>query len=260
MRTTGTSFCVALAAIAAATVGGVANAITVPDFSAPGIPSPGYVDFAALNYSASLNPSGGGYTLTILGTNPNAGLFNFQNASYLIGGEQVKLTVNFDATGHLVPTVANTIEIDGSLAAWNKPFLGTPPAGFSWSAQGYEKLFGAELTGVGVDAKDEALGFTTANFSGWANQPQFATGSESLWLFSLSGGLDGSKWGGKNSWGKSSWDKFLDQIEDHRPLQAANFYAIGSITTVPLPATTLLLLGGLLVMGGFARRKTRPAA
>jgi hypothetical protein len=258
MRTTRKTLGVGLTVIVAATAGGVANAITVPDFSAPGIPSPGYVDFAALNYSASLNPTGGGgYTLTILGTNPNVGLFNFKNAAYLIGGEEVKLTVNFDATGHLVPTTANTIEIDGSLASWNKPLIGSPPAGYSWSAQKYEKLFGAVLTGVGVDSKDEALGFATADFSGWANQPQFASpnASESLWLFSLLGGLDDSKRGGKNS-----WDKLLDEIEDHRPLKAANFHAIGSITTVPLPGTALLLLGGLAGFGGFVRRRRAPAA
>jgi hypothetical protein len=256
MRKTCKTLCVGLAVIAAATVGGVANAINVPDFSAPGIPSPGYVDFAALNLSASLKASGGGYTLTILGTNPNVGLFNFKNAAYLIGGEQVKLTVNFDATGHLVPTAANTIEIDGSLAPWDKPLIGTPPAGFSWSAQKYEKLFGAELTGVGVDSKDEALGFSTADFSGWANQPQFASSnaSESLWLFSLLGRSDDSKRRSKNP-----WDKFLDEIEDHHRLKPGTFFGIGSITTVPLPAPALLLLGGLAGLGGFVRRRRAPA-
>jgi hypothetical protein len=245
MRKTFKILHVGLAAILAATTGGVANAITVPNFTAPGIPSPGYVDFAALNYSASLTASGAGYTLTILGSNPNAGLFNFKNASYLIGNEQVKLTVNFDSTGHLVASPADSIEIDGSLAAWNKPLIGSPPAGYSWSAQKYEKLFSAQLTSVGVDSKDEALGFTTAGFSGWANQPQFATTSESLWLFSLFGG--------------SKWDAFLDEIEDHNKLKAATFYAIGSITTVPLPSTMLLLLGGLVGVGAFARRQRAPA-
>jgi hypothetical protein len=248
MRKTCKNVCVGMAVIAASTFGGVANAVTVPDFSAPGIASPGYVDFAALNLSASLKSSGSGYTLTILGTNPNAGVFNFKNASYLIGDEQVKLTVNFDATGHLVTTKANTIEIDGSLAAWNKPSIGTAPAGFSWSAQRNETLFGAVLTGVGVDSKRDALGFSTADFFGWANQPQFASAnaSESLWLFSLFGG--------------SKWDSFLDQIEDHSHLNAANFFGIGSITTVPLPSTMLLLLGGLAGAGGFVRRRRAPAA
>jgi hypothetical protein len=242
-----------LAVIAAAGLSGVANAVTVPNFTAPGISSPGYPDFSAINYSASLSASSTGYTLTIVGSDPNAGVLNFKNADYLIGGEQVKLTANFDATGHLVASPANTIEIDGSIGPSNKPLIGRAPAGYSWSAQKYGKLFGAELTGVGVDTKDGALGFSTADFSGWASQLfGYPNAAESVWLFSL---LGGSNWSGKNSWGS-----FLDEIEDHNPLKASKFYAIGSITTVPVPTTMLLLIGGLVGLGGFARRRNAAAA
>ena len=249
-----------------------AHAFTVPDFKGtdPSIGSPGYPDFSALNLSASLtaNRSDTVYTLTIQGSNPNIGIFNFPNTAYLVGNEEVKLTAYFDSTGHLLTGSGynDSYEIDGSLAASSKPTFGSKLVGYSWATQPVEKLFSATLTGVTVDSKDEALGFGSTNFSGWANQKQF-TGtsgkdSESVWLYSLLSSLGGSygsnmtsgtHWGG--GWGGSDWNNFLAEIKNHSHLNSATFFGIGSIATVPLPAAFLLFGSGLLGLGGVLRRR-----
>ena len=261
---------VAVASLAAMLVTGIAHAFTVPDFkgSDPSIGSPGYPDFSALNLSASLtaNSSGTVYMLSIQGSNPNVGVFNFQNASYLVGHEQVKLTAYFDSSGNLLTGSGynDSYEVDGSLAPSSNPTLGSPPKGYSWAAQSVEKLFSATLTGVTVDSKDEALGFGSTNFGGWANQKQF-TGtngkdSESVWLYSLLssfGGSYASSMAGGAHWsrGGSDWDSFLAQIKSHNQLKTATFFGIGSIGTVPLPAAILLFGSGLLGLGGLLRRR-----
>ena len=77
-----------------------AAALTVPTFvgADPSISSPGYPDFWAANFSASLrkNSAGTVYTLTIDESNPNIGVFNFPGGAYLVGNEEVELTAHFD--------------------------------------------------------------------------------------------------------------------------------------------------------------------
>jgi hypothetical protein len=252
----------AAASLATVLVTGVAHAITVPSFtgSDPSVVSPGYPDFLAANYSASLtaNSQGSVYTLSIQGSNPNVGVFNFKNADYLVGNESIKLTANFDARGNLLTGkgFTNSYEIDGSLAASSNPTIGSAPAGYSWTAQPVEKLFSATLASVTVDSNDEALGFKSTSFGGWANQKQFTGGgtpSESVWLFSLLSPL--SSFSSQASAANKDWNTFLSEIKTHSSLKANTFYGIGSIATVPLPAALLLLGSGLLGFGGIARRR-----
>jgi hypothetical protein len=256
----------------------------VPDFKGtdPSIGSPGYPDFWATDFSASLqctascsNSSKAVWTLSIAGSNPNIGVFNFPNGAYLVGNEQVKLTANFSSTGTLLTNLANTYEIDGSLAPSSSPTNGTKAPNVSWTSQPVEKLFSSSLTAVTVDSKNEALGFKSTNFGGWANQKQFTGGSttESVWLYSLfspkhsSGrddGDDGDHRGHRGNRdgfhpGFSDWDSFVAEIKNHSLLKSKTFFGLSSIATVPLPAAALLFASGLAGLGYFRRRRADAA-
>jgi hypothetical protein len=260
----------ALIAIAAA---GTAQAFQDPPFSAPGVPKPGYPAFVAGADHVTLtrgpttdsaSAANAVYTLSISATTQNVGLFNFPSAAYIVGGEQLKLTAHFDATGHLLTNLANTFEVDGSLKAWGSPDFGTKPAGFSWTAQPVEKLFSVSLANIAVDSTHEAIGFTTTNFGGWANQKQFTGGgtpSESLWLYSLLGsallptaGMTDPTVAYTYGTTNSAWNTFLSELKNHTQLKTGTFYNIGAVATVPLPAAIWLLGGGLAALGAFRRR------
>jgi hypothetical protein len=254
------------AAVVLLTATRAAQAFSVPDFKGPdpSIGSPGYPDFSALNLSASLtaNSPGTVYTLSIQGSNPNVGVFNFPNAAYLVGNESIKLTVSFDSHGNLLTGSGynDSYEIDGSLAASSNPTFGSKPAGYSWAAQPIEKLFSATLTGVTVDSKDEALGFRSTNFGGWANQKQFTGGgtTESVWLYSLLSSLNssyGSSMASAQRGGGSDWDSLLAEIKNHTHLKTGTFLGIASIATVPVPIALWLFGSGLLGLGGLFRRR-----
>jgi hypothetical protein len=250
-------FSVVLATVVSAAYG-IAQASSVPIFSAPGIASPGYPNFTAVNYSVSLTGSAkSGFTLSIEEYDPNIGVFNSKNGSLLVSQEVIELVAHFDSTGHLLTNKDNSLEIEGSIAAWMQP-SGKHP---SWNGDlrsareekhGETLLFGADLTGFGVDAKDEALGFSTSDFSGWAAQFAPKNSSESLWLYSILSSNGGGIFSGLQ--GNGAWNQFLVDLEDHKKLKPMTFYGIGSIATVPLPSTAILLLGGLIGLFGFGAR------
>jgi hypothetical protein len=262
----------AAAALAGVMTTGAAWSLSVPNFKGPDptIASPGYPDFWATNLFASVqctancwNSSKAVWTLSISGTDPNIGIFNFPNGAYLVGNEQIKLTANFSSTGTLLTNLANTYEIDGSLAPSKSPSIGSKPSSVSWTSQPVEKLFSSSLTAVTVDSKDEALGFKSTNFGGWANQKQFTGGSttESVWLYSLFAPKQSaghSLLGDIDSFlfGFSGWDSFLAEIKNHTQLKSQYFFGISSIATVPLPAAALLFASGLAGLGHFRRRRT----
>jgi hypothetical protein len=257
------------AAIAVLVTTGVAHAFTVPDFKGtdPSIAAPGDPDFWSANFAATLEKNPGNvYTLSITACDPNIGIFNFPGAAYVVGNESVKLTANFDSTGHLLTNLSNTFEVDGSLKSSSSPDFGSPPGGFAWSAQPIEKLWSTTLTAVTVDSPDEALGFKATGFGGWANQKQFTGGSttESVWLYSLLAGVSSwSKLAGQND---AAWNSFLAEVKNHGNggLKAGTFYGIAAIATVPIPAAVWMLCSGLAGLGAaFRRRSTKsgsPAA
>jgi hypothetical protein len=258
------------ALLAALAASGAAQAYVDPPFSAPGVVGPGYPAFVSANSEAELtssiqtvnNVKQTVYTFTISASDQNVGIFNFRGGAYIVGNESIKVTANFDSTGHLLTSLANTYEIDGSLNASNNPDFGNAPGGVKWATQPVEKLFSVGLTNVGVDSTHEGLGFTTNNFGGWANQKQFTGGStsESLWLFQMASQnlLPESESNQSGvfpySTSNSAWNNFLAELKSHSGLKSASFGAIGSIATVPLPAAIWLLGSGLAALGGFRRR------
>jgi hypothetical protein len=286
----GSKLLTSAAILAALAASGAAQAYTDPGFSAPGINSPGYPDFVSgvlnANLSANLqwnaNADGhhdGAYVLSINDSGSNAvGAFNFPSGAYLVGNEKIAVTAYFDSTGHLLTGGGfnDSYTISGSLAAWNNPSFGTAPAGYNWSAQPFETLFSAQLTGFGVDSTHEALGFNTSNFGGWANQFSGGSTSESLWLYGLisTGGTycvgprpnnNCTASPSQNgtfpfSTSNSAWNTFLNELKNHSPLKQASFTGIGEIATVPLPAALWLLGSGLIGLGGAFRRRTLVAA
>ena len=279
------------AVLAALAASSAAQAYTNPPFSATNVGSPGAPAFVSGVQSANVddidfkwNSNADGhndaaYVLTINESAQNVGVFNFPSGAYTVGNEAVSLTAYFDKSGNLITNnkyMSNTYDVEGTLNASSSPNFGTAPSGYKWSAvTSNQVLFSASLTGVGVDSTHDALGFTTTNFGGWANQKQF-TGtsgkdSETLWLYSLinTGNLycvlpragnncnnNPNQTGAlPYSTGNTAWNNFLSEIKNHSGVKSATFYGIGAIATVPLPAGLLLFGSGLLGFGGLFRRR-----
>lgn len=246
---------------------GTAQAVTVPNFSGPGVSSPGYPDFWGVNTTATLTQTNSGFTLSMSGSTGacgsgssfascSAAVFNFPSGVYAVGHESISLTANFTSSGVFT---SGTYMISGSLPAWSNPTAGAAPKGFSWGAAGTQPLLTANLTGDTVDTADEALGFTEVITGGWADQAPFTgtnsrTTTESVWLYSLLSGFSRDDGEGKRGSG-SAWNAFLSELRSNSGLKANTFAAVGSIATVPLPAAAVLFGSGLLGLIGMARRR-----
>ena len=267
---------------------------TVPTFYNTSIQNPHYPNFWAVGASATLTSTtwwswGKSYTDYKLSvTAPANAIFDNNSAYYKVGSPTLQITAYFDPYGNLITgyggrSFSDTYDIYGkgtrasgtpALPASSNPTAGTPPAGSTIWSTVYSNtlncpgspclLYGEKLTAVGADTTnsgsvhDEALGFTTNNFSGWANRPP-STLPESLWLF-LNGST--STYSTSEITSDTAWNNFLAEIRTHStstPLTSLSDFTISnqvtSISTVPLPPGAWLLGAALAGLAMLSRRR-----
>lgn len=241
-----------LVVLGAASIG-PAHALTVPSFNIPGFADTGYVDFINKGLTVDVNKLTSGpntyYELTATGSGNFT--FNYQPIQYGGTSGTYNLTARFNQNGTLTNAYGpNTLSISGAVPASS---AGAPT---SWSAHS-GTLFTADLTAVGYDAANDAVGFQTGNFGGWANQSQFTTGStvESVYLFDTTG-LSIANGG---TGGVGALTALINALTagnlNNAGLLTGTYNNVQSIATVPLPAPLALLGSGLVVL--FRRRSTR---
>jgi hypothetical protein len=262
-------------ALAAVAAGGQAMAFPVIPFvpGSPGmqnntnVPSPGSPDFWSENGSATLTQGkhGGNFTFTYTDifnsqSCPScAAIFNFPSGAYAVQNLALTLTATFAPSGQFL---SGDYSIAGSLPPWSSPTYGTAPAGKSWTTTTMP-LFTATLTGANVNRTTDALGFTTSNFGGWANQPQFTGGStsESVWLYAqmtCQTASQSSPLCTNTNYGL--WNSFLAQLKNGNLNVTGSFAGLASIATVPIPAAALLFGSGLAGLAALLRRRVAVAA
>ena len=225
------------------------------------VPPAGYPDFWSQSGSATLTQSKSTHDFTFTYTDifnaktcPScAAIFNFPNGAYSVGNLDLTLSAVFGPNGQFL---SGNYSITGSLPAWSNPTYGTKPPGYNWSAVPNETLFTATLTGANVNFQTEELGFTTSNFSGWANQ--FSAGApESVWLYTQLSCQTASQslpYCSDNTH-NSFWNSFLAQLKNGNLNITGNFTGLASIATVPIPAAALLFGSGLAGLGAALRRR-----
>jgi len=267
-------FILGAATLIAAGGAGRADAYAVPAFSSPGIIPASSPDFAAVDYSAAVTQSGSNYVLSIAAVTNNFGAFNWLNNAYTINNETIQVTAVFTASGSFVN---GAFQVYGTVPGCSV----NCPGGRSWNGTTGVLLKGS-LSAYGVDTTHEALGFNTTGLSGWAVSPasngtpygfeNSANATDSLWLFSTNanptgappsqnpGTVSASNLEGANnqintSTGNTNWNTFLAELKGGGSIKPVTLYTIGSLTTVPLPGSALLLIGALAGLGAFARRR-----
>lgn len=218
----------------------ISQAVQVPTIPIPPISpagQPGF-DFRGLTVSLT-NPSAGVYSLSATGT---ASTFTFYapNTASSYAGTSGAYTLNasFDSSGNYLG--GGTLLIKGAVA-------GTPPAWGTTSAA--TTLWSANLSAFGYSQSQDALGFSTDTFAGWANKPIFTYGNtvESVYLFDMLGISGGS---GRleslvNAFANSNLNAGL-----------GTYLAVESITTVPVPTAFILFGSSLLGLLGFRRKRS----
>ena len=250
-------------ALAALAVGSQAFAINNAN-----VPPPGYPDFWSKSGSATLTQSKSNHDFTFTYTDifnskscPScAAIFNFPLGAYSVGNLDLTLTAVFGPNGQFL---SGNYSITGSLPGWNNPTYGAKPPNVFWNAVPNQTLFTATLTGANVNPYTEELGFTTSNFGGWANQPQFATSNahESVWLYAQASCQTANQNLPycSNSTSNSFWDSFMAQLKNGNLNITGSFSGIASIATVPIPAAALLFGSGLAGLGAALRRRRAAA-
>lgn len=197
-------------------------AATVDELPAiPGIPSAGNPAFVN-TLKLKVSNFGDGYKLTATAAKNQPFLFQLGSNDYEITGGTYSLTAYFDQDSNL-DTVRSNVQIRGTFSdAALEALSGTERQHELWGGN----LFSARLDNVGLSLEDGnlAVGFSTADFGGWASQ--FGT-YESIWLFDFNRPA-------------SNVFAFLDGLYKGT-LEAS------AITTVPLPAGIWLM--GSVLMG-----------
>jgi hypothetical protein len=228
------------------------------------VPPPGYPDFWSKSGGATLTQSKSTHDFTFTYTDifnskscPScAAIFNFPAGAYAVGNLDLTLTAVFGPNGQFL---SGNYSIYGSLPGWSSPTYGTKPRGVSWNPVTAQSLFTATLTGANVNFQTEELGFTTSNFGGWANQPQFTGSSthESVWLYAqlaCQTTNQNQPYCSDNTH-YSFWNSFLAQLKNGNLNITGNFSNLASIATVPIPAAALLFGSGLAGLGAALRRR-----
>lgn len=215
-------------------------AVQVPTFDVPNLSvagSPG-LDFRGLTVSFA-QAQGGGYTLNATGS----GTFTFYSPdtahAYAGTGGSYALSAAFNADGSYAGTGSLTIKgaLAGTPSAW-----GTAPTATT-------TLWSTQLPEFGYSQSQDALGFKTTTFGGWANKPMFTGGStaESLYLFDFLG-VNG---------GNGSLQPLVNALASHNPAAGVGTYnVVESIATVPIPAPFILFGSGVLSLFGLRRKRT----